>query len=83
MINDLELSFKSIAVSIVPITEDKSGDPQYDIFDDDLLLLLSLTSLLFMTVGPLLAGLWSVSNSGLSVEDDDLIILGILESFDE
>jgi hypothetical protein len=57
MINDLELSFKSIAVSIVSIPGDKSGDLQNDTLDDGLLLLLSLFSWLLMTIGLLLIGL--------------------------
>jgi hypothetical protein len=56
MINDMDLSFKCIAVSIVSIPGDKSGDPQNDTVDDDLLLMLSLLLLLLKKVGFLLIG---------------------------
>jgi hypothetical protein len=40
IINDLELSNRFIALNNFSIPEDKSGEPQKDILDDDLLLLL-------------------------------------------
>jgi hypothetical protein len=40
IINDLELSHRFIALNNFSIPEDKSGEPQKDILDDDLLLLL-------------------------------------------
>jgi hypothetical protein len=83
IISDLELSFKPIAVIIALISGDRSGDVQNDALDDDILLLLSLSSWLFMTVGLLLLGLKRISNSGFSVEDIDLMISGILESVKE
>ena len=52
-------------------------------FRDNLLLLLSLSSWLFMAVGLLLLGMWRVSNLGFSMEHDDLIILGLLGSLEE
>jgi hypothetical protein len=51
MINDLILSYNSIALNIFSIPGDKSGDPQNDILDDDLPLLLLLSSWLFMPLG--------------------------------
>jgi hypothetical protein len=44
MINDLELSHRFIASNKFSIHGDKSGQPQNDILDDDLLLLFSLSS---------------------------------------
>jgi hypothetical protein len=40
IINDLELSHRFIALNNISIPRDKSGEPQKDILDDDLLLLL-------------------------------------------
>jgi hypothetical protein len=40
IINDLEFSHRFIALNNLSILEDKSGEPQKDILDDDLLLLL-------------------------------------------
>jgi hypothetical protein len=53
IINDLELSHRFIALNKFSIPGDKSGEPQKDILDDDLLLLLlfSLSSWLLMTLG--------------------------------
>jgi hypothetical protein len=39
IINDSELSHRFIALNNFSIPEDKSGEPQQDILDDDLLLL--------------------------------------------
>jgi hypothetical protein len=44
IINDLEFSHVLIALNNFSIPGDKSGEPQKDILDDDLLLLLSLYS---------------------------------------
>jgi hypothetical protein len=59
IINDLEFSRRIIALNNFSIPGDKSGEPQKDILDDDLLLLLlfSLSSLLLMTLGLPLLGL--------------------------
>jgi hypothetical protein len=40
IINDLEFSHRFIALNNLSIPEDKSGESQKDILDDDLLLLL-------------------------------------------
>jgi hypothetical protein len=48
MINDLELSFKPIALNKLSILGAKFGDPPNDTIDDSVLLL-SLPSLLLMT----------------------------------
>jgi hypothetical protein len=40
IINDLELSHRFIALNNLSISVDKSGEPQKDILDDDLLLFL-------------------------------------------
>jgi hypothetical protein len=40
IINDIELSHRLIALSNFSIPGDKSGEPQKDILDDDLILLL-------------------------------------------
>jgi hypothetical protein len=40
IINDLESSHRLITLNIFSIPGDKSGEPQRDILDDDLLLLL-------------------------------------------
>jgi hypothetical protein len=40
IINDLEFSHRFIALHNLSIPEDKSGEPQKDILDDDLLLLM-------------------------------------------
>ena len=69
MINELEWSLKSCAQNKPSIPVGKSRE--YDTLDDDLLLLLSLSSCLFMIVGLPLLGLWSVSNLGIPVEDDE------------
>ena len=63
IINDLELSLKSIAANKASIPPDKSGEPHKDTLEDDLLFLLSLSSR-FMTVRLSLLGLCSVSNLG-------------------
>ena len=42
--NDLELSLKSIAVNKTSTPIDKSGEPQKDTLEDDLLFLSSLSS---------------------------------------
>ena len=78
IINDLELSLMSIAVNKASIPTDNSGEPQKDTLEDDLLLILSKSSWLFMTVGFTLLGLYSVSNWGFSEDGDDLRVLGIL-----
>jgi hypothetical protein len=83
IINDLELSFKFIAMNRASVTTDKSGEPQKNTLDDDLLLVLSLSSKLFMRVGFPLLELCRFSNLGFPVDGDDLRILGILESFEE
>jgi hypothetical protein len=44
IINDLKSSHRFIAINNFSIPGDKSGEPQKDILDDDLLLLLSLSS---------------------------------------
>jgi hypothetical protein len=44
MISYLDLSLKPFASNKLSTPEDKSGDPQKDVLDDDLLLLLSLSS---------------------------------------
>ena len=44
IVNDLVLSLKPIAVKIASIPTDKSEEPQKDTLEDDLLLLLSLSS---------------------------------------
>jgi hypothetical protein len=44
IINDLELSHRFIELNDFSIPGDKSGEPQKDILDDDLLLLFSLSS---------------------------------------
>jgi hypothetical protein len=49
IINDLELSHRFIALNKFSIPGDKSGEPQKDILDDNLLLLFSLSSKLLMT----------------------------------
>jgi hypothetical protein len=51
IINKLELSHRFIALNNFSIPGDKPGEPQKDILDDDLLLLLqfSLSSWLLMT----------------------------------
>jgi hypothetical protein len=53
IINDLEFSHRFIALNNLSIPGDKSGEPQKDILDYDLLLLLmfSLSSWLLMTLG--------------------------------
>jgi hypothetical protein len=61
----LELSLKTVALNNPSIAWGKYGEPQEDTLDDDLLILLPLSSWLFMTVGTLLLGMWSVSNLGL------------------
>ena len=60
-----------------------SGDPQKDALDENLLLLLCLSSWLMMTVGLSLLGLQSMSKFCFSVDDTDLITLGILASLVE
>jgi hypothetical protein len=49
IINDLELSHSFISLNNFLIPGDKSGEPQKDILDDDLLLLFSLSSLTLLT----------------------------------
>jgi hypothetical protein len=44
IINDLEFSHEFIALNNFSTPEDKSGEPQKDMLDDDLLLLFSLSS---------------------------------------
>jgi hypothetical protein len=44
IINDLEFSHRVIALNNFSIPGDKSGESQKDIFDDDLLLMFSLSS---------------------------------------
>jgi hypothetical protein len=53
IINDLKFSHRFIALNNLSIPGDKSGEPQKDILDYDLLLLLmfSLSSWLLMTLG--------------------------------
>ena len=50
--------------------------PQKDTLDDTLLLLLSLSALLFNSVEYSLLGLGSLSDITFSVDEDDLTILG-------
>ena len=69
IINDLELSLKSIAVNRVSIPTNKSGEPQKDTLDNHL--------------GLSVLGLYSVSNLYFPVDGDDLRILGTLESLEE
>jgi hypothetical protein len=59
IINDLELSHRFIALNNFSIPGDKSSEPQKDILNDDLLLLLmfSLSSWLLMILGIPLLGL--------------------------
>jgi hypothetical protein len=59
VINDLEISHRLIELDNFLIQGDKSGEPQTDILDDDLLLLLSLS--IFMTFNDLRAtSVWTV-----------------------
>jgi hypothetical protein len=44
IINDLELSYRFIALNNFSTPGDNSGEPQKDVLDDDLLLLFSLSS---------------------------------------
>jgi hypothetical protein len=43
MINNLESSHRFIALNNVSIPREKSGEPQEDVSDDDLLLLFSIS----------------------------------------
>jgi hypothetical protein len=49
IINDLELSHRLIALNNFSISEDKSGEPQKDILDDNLLLMLLFLLLLSLS----------------------------------
>ena len=76
----LIFSFNSIALNYLSIPGDKSGDPQ--ILDDNLVLLLSLSSLLLITVSLSFLGLLNDSNFVMSRGGNALENLVILESLD-
>jgi hypothetical protein len=76
---NLESSFSLIDLNNFSIPLDRSGEPQNDILDDELLLLSSL-SLSFLWL-PFL-GVWSEANLDFSEDDNDLIIFGALESLE-
>jgi hypothetical protein len=75
--NDLELSHRFIALKNASIPRDMFGEPQNDILDDDLLLLLlfSPSSWILITLGLPLLGLLSVSSFAFSVDDSELLWL--------
>jgi hypothetical protein len=57
IINDLDLSYSPIASKRFSIPDEMSGDPQNDLLDDKLLLMLGLSSWLLITVGLFVLGL--------------------------
>ena len=79
MTKSFESPFNLISLSKFSTPTDKSGEPQNDILDDELLLLSSLSS---FVLGLPLLGVRRVANLDFSDDDDDLIILGALDSLE-
>ena len=79
IITNFASSFNLIRLNKFSIPTDKSGEPQIDILDDELLLLSSLSSV-FLRL-PLL-GVQSVESFDFSEDGDDLMIFGALDSIE-